>query len=169
MLLAKARGIISLAGFVPEVFDMARIMGSSSATVPVLLTKAATTAVTIITRKKSRFSSVPARRSSLPLMVLARPVWNTAPPTMNRPIIITTAELENPASASEGVMTLVVSRMAMEQSATMSERTLSTINATIVSRNVSTTMACCVSRKGKMKLRISVIVSISIFGNDNNN
>ena len=44
--LANAKGIINLAGLVPADFAMARMMGNSSATVPVLLTKAATTAVT---------------------------------------------------------------------------------------------------------------------------
>ena len=51
--LAKARGIINLEGLMPALLHMARMMGSSRATVPVLLTKAATTAVTSITRKKS--------------------------------------------------------------------------------------------------------------------
>ena len=61
-------------GLVPDVFAMARMMGSSSATVPVLLTKAATVAVTSMTRKKSLSSLLPARRSKRPLMIFASPV-----------------------------------------------------------------------------------------------
>ena len=48
--LAKAKGIISLAGEMPAVLHIARIIGRRSATVPVLLTKAATTAVTSMTK-----------------------------------------------------------------------------------------------------------------------
>lgn len=72
--LAKARGIINLEGLTPLVLHMARMMGKSSATVPVLLTKAATTAVTSITRKNNLFSSVPASRNRRPLIILAKPV-----------------------------------------------------------------------------------------------
>ena len=72
--LAKASGIMSLAGLVPALLAMARMMGSSRATVPVLLTKAATTLVTIITRKKSFTSLVPASLSRRPDMVRAKPV-----------------------------------------------------------------------------------------------
>ena len=145
MLLAKASGIMSLEGFTPAVFDMASTMGRSSATVPVLLTKAATSAVTSSTRKKRRFSLVPARRSRRPLMVLASPVWNTAPPTTKRPIMMTTAELENPDRASFGEMTPVSSRAAMEQRATMSERTLFMTKATMVATNVKTVIPACTS------------------------
>ena len=53
---AKAKGIIKRDGFTPAVLAMARTIGRSMATVPVLLTKAATTAVTIITTKKRFFS-----------------------------------------------------------------------------------------------------------------
>ena len=72
--LAKAKGIMSLAGLVPADFDMAKMMGSNNATVPVLLTNAATTLVTIITRKKSFTSLVPANFSSRPEMMRANPV-----------------------------------------------------------------------------------------------
>ena len=141
--LANAKGIINLAGLVPADFAMARMMGNSSATVPVLLTKAATTAVTSITRKKSFTSFVPASLSRRPLMILARPVWNTAPPTTKRPIIMTTAELEKPASASDGVSTLVTSNSARELRATMSERTLSAMKATMVSPKMTRTVPTC--------------------------
>ena len=143
MELAKARGIISLPGLVPADFAMARMMGRSRATVPVLLTKAATTEVTIITRKKSFTSLVPANFNRRPEMILAKPVWNTAPPTMNRPIIMTTAELEKPARASPGVSTLVTKSSAMELSATISERTLSAMNATIVRAKTVRTIPTC--------------------------
>ena len=76
-------------------------------------------------------------------MILASPVWKTAPPTMKSPIIITTAELEKPARASEGVSTLVTSNRASEQSATMSDLTLSAMNAAMVRANVATTMMIC--------------------------
>ena len=141
--LAKASGIMSLLGLVPAVLAMASTMGSSSATVPVLLTKAATVAVTSITRKKSFFSLVPASFSKRPEMILAKPVWNTAPPTINRPIIMTTAELENPAKASPGVNTLVTNSNASEHSATMSERTLSAMKAIMVRAKVATTTTIC--------------------------
>ena len=72
--LAKANGIISLAGLVPADFDIARIIGSNKATVPVLLTKAATTLVTIITRKNSFTSLVPASLSKRPEIMRAKPV-----------------------------------------------------------------------------------------------
>ena len=49
--LAKASGIISFAGLIFAVLHMAKMMGSKRATVPVLLTKAATTAVTSITSR----------------------------------------------------------------------------------------------------------------------
>ena len=137
MLLAKARGIMSMPGWVPEVLAMASTMGSSRATVPVLLTKAATQAVTSTTRKKSFFWLVPARRSRRPLMVRARPVWNTAPPTTKRPTIMMTALLENPANASDGVSTPVASKAAMEQSATMSDRIFPTRNNTIVAKKMT--------------------------------
>ena len=86
-------------------------------------------------------------------MVLARPVWNTAPPTTKRPIMMTTAELEKPDKASFGEMTPVSSRAAMEQSATMSERTLFMTNATIVATNVKTVMPTCTSGAASQAVR----------------
>ena len=161
MLLAKASGIISLEGLVPAVLAMARMMGSSRATVPVLLTKPATTAVTVTTRKKSFSSLLPASRSSFPLMILASPVWKTAPPTMKSPIIITTALFENPASASEGVSTLNTSRVAMEQRATMSERILPMTKATAVRTKVTTVTVACASGVARISERCES-VSISL-------
>lgn len=128
-------------------------MGSSKATVPVLLTKAATTEVTSMTRKKSFFSFVPASFSKRPDIILARPVWNTAPPTINRPIIITTAEFEKPASASPGVSTLVTRSRAMELRATISERTLSAMKATMVRAKVNTTTETCPVGEAKNSAR----------------
>ena len=58
----------------PADFDMAKMMGNNNATVPVLLTKAATTLVTNITRKKSFISLVPANLSNRPEMMRANPV-----------------------------------------------------------------------------------------------
>ena len=74
MLPAKASGMSNRADDSPAPRAMLTTMGSISATVPVLLTKAATTLVTIITRKKSFTSLVPASLSRRPDMVRAKPV-----------------------------------------------------------------------------------------------
>ena len=53
---------------------------------------------------------------------------------------MTTAEFEKPAKASLGLSTLVTSSKANELRATMSLRTLSAINATMVKANTAITM-----------------------------
>ena len=76
---------------------------------------------------------------------------------MKRPIIMTTAEFEKPARASLGVSTLVTSSNANELSATMSERTLSAIKATMVSRKTPMTMLTCPACEVKKALVCAII------------
>jgi len=65
-------------------------MGNIRATVPVLLTKAPMADVTIITSRNRRRALPPASFMMRPLIIFAKPVWNIAPPTTNRPTIIIT-------------------------------------------------------------------------------
>jgi hypothetical protein len=53
-----------------------------------------------------------------------KPVWNIAPPTTKRPIIIITTELENPDNASSGVRMWKSSNKTKAHKATTSERIL---------------------------------------------
>ena len=109
---------------IKHVLLAAVLMGSISATVPVLLTKAPITAVTSITSKKSRSSLVPASFITLRLIILASPVCTMAPPTTKSPTIMMTTELENPDRASSGVRIWKMSKANNEHSATKSERNL---------------------------------------------
>ncbi len=123
MLLAKARGMRSLLGDVPAFAAMLTTIGSISATVPVLLTKAPIVPVTSITRRNSLVSLVPAKAIILLLIILARPVWKIAPPTTNRPTIMITTEFEKPERASSGVSIWQSSKASRAHNATRSERT----------------------------------------------
>ena len=122
MLLAKAIGISRRLGFMWKLAARLTAMGSSSATVPVLLTNAPIVEVTAISRMKSRNSLFPANLSILLLIILASPVWKIAPPTTNSPIIIITIGFENPDKASSGVRIWNTSSRISAQSATRSER-----------------------------------------------
>lgn len=95
-LLAKAKGMSNLLAEMLPLVAMLTTIGNIKATVPVLLTKAPIAVVVSMTSRKSRVSLSPARCIILPLIILASPVWNTAPPTTKSPTIIMTTELENP-------------------------------------------------------------------------
>ena len=103
ILLAKARGMSSRPELTPAPAARLTTIGSMRATVPVLLTNAPMAEVTSMTSRNSRVSLLPASFRILELIILASPVWNMAPPTMNRPAIMITTELEKPESASAGV------------------------------------------------------------------
>ena len=123
MLLANASGISRRLGFALAMAAMLTTMGSISATVPVLLTKAPMHAVVSTTSRKSRSSLLPASLSILLLIIFARPVWKIPPPTMNRPTIIITVEFEKPERPSSGVRIWNTSSASSAQSATRSDRT----------------------------------------------
>ena len=123
MLLAKARGMSRRLGFILTLIAILTTIGIIMATVPVLLTKAPIMAVTTITSTKSLVSLLPASFMSLELIIFARPVWNIAPPTTNRPIIMTMTLFEKPESASSGVSIFMSISDTSAQSATISERT----------------------------------------------
>ena len=89
--------------FTPAPAARLTTIGSIRATVPVLLTKAPMAEVTSMTSRNSLVSLLPASFRILELIILASPVWKMAPPTMNRPAIMITTELEKPESASAGV------------------------------------------------------------------
>ena len=74
ILLAKAKGINSLPELTPAFAAMLTTIGSISATVPVLLTKAPMAEVPSMTSKKRRVSLFPASLSNLELIILANPV-----------------------------------------------------------------------------------------------
>ena len=99
-------------------------IGSITATVPVLLTKAPIRAVTSITRTKSTFSFLPPIRRIRLLIILARPVRKMPAPTTNSPTIIITTGLAKPESASAGVSMPNISKASRAQSATISDLTL---------------------------------------------
>ena len=103
MLLAKARGMSRRRGDVPAAAAMLTTIGSMRATVPVLLTNMPIADVTIITRRKSLSSLLPARVMTLLPIIFARPVWKMPPPTMKRPIIMMTVVFEKPERPSAGV------------------------------------------------------------------
>ena len=124
MLLAKAKGISSRLALILALAARLTTMGSIKATVPVLLTKAPIPAVTNITSRNRRNSLFPAIPIILPPIIRASPVWNTAPPTTKRPIIIITTEFEKPERASCGVRMPKSIRQMRAHKATMSERTL---------------------------------------------
>ena len=124
MLLAKARGMSRRRGEVPAAAAMLTTIGSIRATVPVLLTNIPIADVTIITSRKRRISLLPARVITLLPIILARPVWNMPPPTMNSPIIIMTVVLEKPERPSAGVRTWQSSSARRAQMATRSDLTL---------------------------------------------
>ena len=128
MLLAKASGMSRRLELVFALAAMLTTMGSISATVPVLLTNAPMADVTSMTSSSNRSSLLPASFRILLLIILASPVWNIAPPTTNRPIIMMTTELENPASPSSGVRMWKMSSASSTQMATRSERTLPLMN-----------------------------------------
>lgn len=123
MLLAKANGMSNRRAFVFVAAAILTTMGSISATVPVLLTKAPIEAVASMTRRNNLSSLFPDKRNKRPLIIFANPVWKIAPPTTNKPIIMITTELENPDSPSSGVKIWQISNINNEQIATKSERT----------------------------------------------
>ena len=133
---AKAKGIIKREGFTPAVLAMARTIGRSMATVPVLLTKAATTAVTDITTKKRFFSLVPAKRRKRPAIYFANPVWKIAPPTTKRKTIMMTAVLAKPLSAALGVTIPHSMSAAIQPRATMSDLILPIKKKMIVTKKM---------------------------------
>ena len=135
MLLAKAKGMSRVDALLRDSAAIATTMGIISATVPVLLTKAPTKAVTSMTSKKSRVSLPLARCIIRWLAALASPVCKIAPPTINSPTIITTTGLENPANASAGVSMPQSSSTTNDPRATMSALSLPATNiATVMKR-----------------------------------
>ena len=90
ILLANANGISNRDALFLLSIAIDTIIGIISATVPVLLTNAPISAVTITTSRNIAVSLLPANCIILPLAALASPVCNMAPPTTNRPTIITT-------------------------------------------------------------------------------
>ena len=109
-------------------------IGSIKATVPVLLTKAPINAVTSMTSKNSLSSLSPAKFIILPLIFLARPVWNIAPPTTNNPTIMITTGLEKPDKASAGDNMPNIINANRAHRATRSERTLPIAKNTAATR-----------------------------------
>ncbi|MOA07464.1 hypothetical protein D3C78_1271590 [compost metagenome] len=128
-LLAKASGISRRPGLISALAARLTTIGSITATVPVLLTNAPINEVASITVISSLVSFVPASFSMRLLAIRARPVWNIAPPTTNKPIIIITTELEKPASASPGVNMPSRTRAINEQIATRSDLILPFMNS----------------------------------------
>ena len=122
ILLAKAIGISIREEFMLDVAAILTTIGSISATVPVLLTKAPMKDVTSITSTNSFHSLPPAAVIIRPLIFLASPVRKIPPPTMNSPAIIITIELEKPERASAGVSIPHNINASRLQSATISER-----------------------------------------------
>ena len=74
MLLAKAMGIRRRDGFMPALVARLTTIGSSNATVPVLLTKAPMVHVTNMTKISNLSSLFPAKRNICELTFLANPV-----------------------------------------------------------------------------------------------
>ena len=101
---------------------MLTTMGNIRATVPVLLTNAPMSAVPDMTSRKRRVSLFPPSFRSRAPIIFARPVLNMAPPTMNRPTIITTMGLAKPDNASCVVITPLTARTRSAHKATMSAR-----------------------------------------------
>ena len=122
MLPANASGINKREGFPPMERDMLTTMGSISATVPVLLTKAPTKAVANMSKTNKRVSFSPAKRRMPVPMRRARPVLKMPPPTMKSAPIMMTMGLEKPLNASSGVRTPVRTRERAAQIATKSAR-----------------------------------------------
>ena len=86
MLLAKANGISRRLEFMPELIAMLTTIGSMSATVSGIAHKSSYAGrCKHLPAKKSLVSLFPASLSILLPIILARPVWNIAPPTTKRP------------------------------------------------------------------------------------
>ena len=122
MLPANAKGMSKRDEEMPAPRAMLTTMGNIRATVPVLLTKAPTTEVVIMSNTKSRVSLLPANPIMLVPIRLAKPVPKMPPPTTKRAAIIITMGLENPANASSGLSTPVSTRANAAHTATRSER-----------------------------------------------
>ena len=123
ILLAKAMGIKNFFVEILALLAILTTIGSITATVPVLLTKAPINAVTSITKINNLLSLFPANRKIRLLIILANPVRKIPPPTINNPIIMMTTEFENPESASAGVSISVSIKANSAHKATRSDRT----------------------------------------------
>ena len=102
MLPAKASGISRRDCEKPPERHRLTTIGSISATVPVLLTKAPTNDVASITSTNSRVSLPPASPIILRPARPASPVLKMPSPTTNSPAIMMTMGLAKPANASSG-------------------------------------------------------------------
>src|SRR5690554_598418 len=124
ILLAKAKGIKSLSGPILALKAILTTIGNIKATVPVLLKNQPIKTMTKKTTIKRVTSLLPANLTMRVPMVLASPVLNTAPPTINRPTIIITIEFENPERASEALSVPEIIKRVVAEIATMSARIL---------------------------------------------
>ena len=124
------------AGCMPILEAIPTTIGIINATVPVLLTNAPMTDVTITTSRKSAVSLPPANFIIRPPTAFAKPVCIMAPPTTKSPTIIITTVDEKPEKASTGVRIPNKSKAESAQSATMSERSLPIANINTVRTNI---------------------------------
>ena len=125
----------ALEGLILFFLLMLMMAGAITATVPVSLMNPDSMATVPMIIANNRDSLFPANWMIFPLMLSARPVSITAPPTMNKEAIVITIGLEKPARASSGERILLTINKINSPRATRSTESHSVIKKSMAPPN----------------------------------